>query len=247
MLTEAVIAVIGAVAGQLIRFVIDVYRTKRGNVNQWYEDSISSISYGRGVCDLGRDRSNINYGNIANEAKKVSHRLRGQIDSYPSGVDERSVMHVKILEKAFRKLSAATDASDDQSTMDAIEELFEIGQRDLARSEVDMGEAVNESTEYSPTMNYIFDQVDADPQGFGTQVGEKFSSAESFRELLEMVQTEHGVSQRSANRKLDDQFFTEDWDKSLSVGIRILLQMTSNRSIEAINHLGEMNNKSTAN
>lgn len=245
MLTEAGIAVLGAGAGQLIRYVIHQYKTKKRNVNEWYEDVILSISYGRGVCDLGRERTNLNYGNIAEEAEKVAHRLRKHSNP-PSEVDETSVLLVQNLETMFRKLSAATEASDDQSTMDAINELFEMGQRDLARNkELDMGEAVNESTEYSSTVANIFSQVDADPEGFGTQLGEHFGNAESFHELLEKVRSQHGVSERSIDRMLDGQFLTEEWDESLSVGIRILLQITSNQCVEAINHVGEINGNST--
>lgn len=244
MVAEAGIAVLGAGAGQVIGYVIRRHRTKKRNVNQWYEDVISSVSYGRGVCDLGRERSNLNYGNIAEESEKVSHRLREHISRYPSEADERSVILAQNLETMFRKLSAATEASNDQSTMDAIEELFEMGQRDLASNrDVDMGEAVNESTEYSSTMATIFDQADADPQGFGTQLGEQFGNVDSFHELLETMDSKYGASERSVDRMLDAQFFTEEWDESLSVGIRILLQVTSNGCIEAINHLGEVNSR----
>lgn len=247
MLAEAGIAILGAGAGQVIAYGIRRYQAKTRNVDQWYEDVISSASFGRGVCDLGRQRSNLNYGDLAKESKKASHRLREHVNPYPSGVDEKSVALVTELETVFQKLAAATEASDDQSTMDAIEELFEMGQRDFTNNEdLHMGEAVSDSTEYSSTMASIFDQTDTDPRGFGAQLGDEFGNADSFYELLEVMHSEHGVSERSVERMLDAQFFTEEWDESLSIGIRILLQITSNLCVDAINHLGEVNNRNTA-
>jgi len=248
MLVEAGIAVLGAAAGQLIRYVICWKRKKNVAVKQWYGDVISSLSYGHGVCDMGRDRSNLNYGSIAEESKKVSLRLKEHINSIPSGVDEESEKLVREVETCFHKLSVTTETSDDQSTRDAIRELFEIGQRDLARNkDIDMGSAVVDLSEYSPLMANILDQADADAQRFGMQLDEQFGNAESFEELFEMVQSEHGVSKRSVDRILDAQFLTDKWDKNLSKGIRVLLQITLNKCIEAINHVGEVSHKSTAN
>lgn len=248
MLVEAGSAVLGAGAGQVIAYGIRRYRTKTRNVNQWYDDVISSINHGRGVCDLGRERSNLNYGSLADESEKVSHRLRDHVSPPPAGVDEKSVKLVQDLETLFRKLAAATNASDDQSTMDAIEELFEMGQRDLANNEdLDMGKAVNQSTEYSPTMSSFFDQADEEPEQFGKQLGNQFAGADSFHDLVESMSSEYGDSGRAVERMFDAQFLTGEWDESLSVGIRILLQITSSKCIEAINHVGEANNERTVN
>ncbi|WP_157884785.1 hypothetical protein [Halorubrum aethiopicum] len=248
MFVEAGIAVLGAGAGQVIAYGIRRYQAKTRNVDQWYEDVISSINYGRGVCDLGRERSNLNYGNLADEAETVSHKLRDHVSSAPSGVDEKSVILVQDLETLFRKLTAATDASDDQSTMDAIEELFEMGQRDLANNEnLDMGKAVNKSTEYSPAMASLFNQADEDPQQFGKQLGEQFGNADSFYDLVETMSSAYGDGERAVERMFDSQFLTGEWDESLSVGIRILLQITSSKCVEAINHIGEANNERVVN
>jgi hypothetical protein len=243
MFVEAGIAILDAGAGQVIAYGIRRYQKKRRDVSQWYDDVISTINHGRGVCDLGRERSNLNYGDLADESEKVSHKLREHISPPPSGVDEKSVERVQELETLFRKLSVATDASDEQSTMDAIEELFEMGQRDLANNEeLDMGEAVNKSTEYSPTMAYLFNQAEEEPQQFGKQIGEQFGNADSFYDLAETMFSEYGDDERAVERMFDTQFLTGEWDESLSIGIRILLQVTSGKCIDGINHLGEVNN-----
>lgn len=248
MLAEAGIAILGAGAGQVIAYGIRRYQAKTRNVNQWYEDVISSANYGRGVCDLGRERSNLNYGDLADEAGKVSHKLRNHVSPPPNGVDEKSVILVQDLETLFRKLAAATDASDDQSTMDAIEELFEMGQRDFTNNDdLDMGKALNQSTEYSPTMASFFNQAEAEPQQFGKQLGEQFGDADSFYDLVEMMYSEHGDGERKVERMFDKQFLTNEWDESLSVGIRILLQVTSSKCIEAINHVGGVSDNRAVN
>lgn len=248
MFTEIIAAVVGAGVSQGFGYGVWQYKKKTEDVNQWYEDVISSISYGLCICQSARERSNLKYGDIAEESQKVSQRLKDHLNPHPKQIDEESIRHVKNLEKLFRKVSAASEATDEQSVLDSIEELFEMGQREYkSNTDVNMAEALNASTDHSTTMAGLFDKTGRDPQGFGVELGKQFENANSFQELLQAMNSEHGTNQRSVERMLEAQFITDEWDKSLSVGIRILLQMTSNLCKEAINTLSEANNMNTAN
>lgn len=59
--------------------------------------------------------------------------------------------------------------------------------------------------------------------------------------------SEHGDGERKVERMFDKQFLTNEWDESLSVGIRILLQVTSGKCVEAINHVGGVSDNRAVN
>ena len=243
MLTEVVSAIVGGGFTLAGNYLFQRRRVRKRNENQWYEDALASVSRGRAVCDLGRERSDINYGSIAEESEKVALRLGEHIAPPPSGVDEKSVNLVANLEMLFRKLAAVTEASDEQSTEGALEEVFRMGQRDLSRNEsFDVGKVVNISTDYSPGIANVIDEIDTDPVTFGRILASQFDNAHSFSELFQMMESTKILNNRSVSRKLNEDFFNEDWDENLSMAIRFMLQLTSNLCVETINHLGEANN-----
>lgn len=169
------------------------------------------------------------------------------MNPHPNQIDEKSIHRVKNLEKLFRKLSAASEATDEQSAVNSLEELFDMGQREIeSNPNMDMGEAIDESTDRSPSMASIFKEMDETPQRFGSEFGDRFADADSFQELLKHMDSEYGHSQKTVERMLESNFVDEEWDESLSVGMRILLQLSSDLCVEAINDLSEANNLETA-
>ena len=248
MITETIAAVVGAGASQVFSYGLRRYKKKTVDVNQWYEDVISTISYGLCICQSARERSNLKYGDIAEESKKVTQRLKGHLNPYPKQISEESALLVKELEELFRKLSAASEATDEQSALDSIEELFEMAQRDYQKNtELNMGKAVDASTDHSPIMERLFDETDKNPQKFGSKLGEQFTNVDSFQQLVQTINSEQGISQKPIEKMLEAQYVTDEWDESLSIGIRILLQLTSNLCRKAINNLSELNNMNTTN
>jgi len=248
MITEITAAIVGAGVSQSFGYGLWRYKKKTEDVDEWYEDVISSISYGLCICQSRRERSDLNYGDIAIESQKVSQRLKNHLNPYPQQIDEETISLVKNLEILFRKLSAASEATDEQSPLDSIEELFEMGQRDYKNNtDLDMGEAVDTSTNLSATMAGLFDQTGKNPRGFGSEFGEQFANANTVQELLQTMNSTYGASQKSVEKMLEAQYITDEWDDSLSVGIRILLQITSNLCRQAINSISETNNLPTAN
>jgi len=243
MITETIAAVVGAGASQTFSYGFRQYKKKTVDVNQWYEDVISTLSYGLCICQSARERSNLKYGDIAEESKKVTQRLKGHLNPHPKQVSEESVFVVKKLEELFRKLSAASEATDEQSALDSIEELFEMAQRESDKnSDLNMGKVFDTSADYSPIMKGLFDKTEKNPQKFGSKIEDQINSVDSFNELIQTINTEDGFIQKPIENMVEAQYVTEEWDESLSVGIRVLLQVTSNLCEEAINNLSESNN-----
>lgn len=248
MYAEITAAIVGAVVSQGFGYGLWKYRKKTEDVNQWYEDAISSVSYGLGICQSQQERSNLKYGDIAEESQKVTQRLKDHLNPHPSDIDEESILLVKRQEILFRKLSAASEASDEESALDSLEELFEMGQRDYENNpNVDVGEEITEATDRSPAMASIFKELSGTPRTYGSELENQLGKADSFQELLKSMNSEFGPSQKSVERLLESGFIDDDWDEGLSVGMRILLQITTNMCEEAINDLSETNNLNVAN
>ena len=248
MLTEISAAVAGGATVQFINYGYQKRKQRSQSLNDWYEDSLSLISRGLGICLSARQRSNLNYGNISVETGKISQELLGMVNPYPDGVDEEAVIRVKNLGVIFRKISAVTEASEDQTTMDALNEIFQMGKREYSSVEgLDMGEVVNESTEYSPMMESLFGELDSDPRFFGSQFEEKIEKSNTIDELLISIRPAFKNDQKTVEKALQAQILTDDWDNSLSVGVRVHLQIASNLCEDAINYISEINNMNTAN
>jgi hypothetical protein len=104
----------------------------------------------------------------------------------------------------FRKMSAVTESTEEQSTMEALDEIFEMGQREYSGAEdLDMREAVDESTEYSPIMQNLFNEMETGPRLFGSQFAEKFSEAESLENLVEEMAPAFGSTQKSFEKAIE--------------------------------------------
>jgi len=246
MWTEILAAMSGAGAGQVISYGIRKRRQKFQDIDAWYEEALSLISHGHGICLSARKRSNLNYGNISTQSRDISQRLKSHVNPYPEEVDEVVVLQIQNLARIFRKMSAVTEATDDQSTMESIDEIFEMCQREHTRTELDIGEAVDTSTDYSPIMKSAFDQNDIDPRVFGSQLQEELKDAESLQQLIETMGPQFGSSQKQFEKAIESQIVTDEWDESLSLGIRVHLQIATNLCEEAINRISEVSNMESA-
>lgn len=247
MWTEILAAVSGAGAGQVISYGIRKRSQKTQDIDTWYKDGLSLVSHGHGICLSARKRSNLNYGNISTQSRNISQRLKAHVNPYPEEVDDIAVLQIQNLARIFRKVSAVTEATEDQSTMESIDELFEMAQREHDRTEdIDVGEVVATSTDYSPIMESVFNQTDASPEAFGSQLQEGFKDAESIQHLIENMGSQFGSSQKKFEKAIEAQIVTEDWNESLSLGIRVHLQIATNLCEEAINHISEVSNMESA-
>jgi len=248
MWTEILAAIAGAGAGQIISYGVRRRKQRTQAVDEWYEEALSLISRGHGICLSARKRSNLSYGDISEESQTISQRLKEHVNPYPDGVDQVAVQQVHNLATVFRKLAAVTEATDEQSTVESLNEIFEMGQREHASSDnLDMADAVNESTDYSPIMDNLFQEMETDPRVFGSQFGEKFDDAESLNTLVEEMSPQFSGNQKAIETAIESQIISDEWDESLSLGIRVHLQIASNLSEEAINHISDVNNMETAN
>lgn len=247
MWTEILAAISGAGVGQVLSYGIRKRSQKTQNIDAWYEESLSLISHGHGICLSARNRSNLNYGDISAQSRDISQRLKAHVNPYPEEVDDITVLQIRNLARIFRKMSAVTEATEDQSTMESMNEIFEMGQREHVETEdIDIGEVVDTSTDYSPIMESAFDQTDIDPQDFGSQLQEEFKDAESLQQLIEKMGAKFGSSQKQFEKAIESQIVTDDWDESLSLGIRVHLQIATNLCEEAINHISEVSNMESA-
>jgi endonuclease III len=68
-------AVVGAIAAETIRYGINWRNKKNKDIEQWYEETLNSISHGHNICKSERKRSNLDYGDISQESKKVAQNL----------------------------------------------------------------------------------------------------------------------------------------------------------------------------
>ena len=249
ILSATVGAIVGAVATQSLNHILRKRRKKVQDIDQWYEQAVSLISHGRGICLSRRRRSNLQYGDISEESRKIANRLNEHINPHPDEVNKETIRKIWGLWQVFSKLAEVTEATEDQSTNDAIEEIFEMGQREYESKEDDfeMAEAVNQSTEYSSTMGQIVDQSEIDPRIFGSQLGDELGHAESFEQLLTSMGENFKDNQKAFEKAIERDILSDDWDDSLSVGVRIHLQITTNLCEEAINEITEINSLQTAN
>lgn len=247
MWTEILAAVAGAGTGQIISYGVRRRKKRKQAVDEWYEEALSLISRGHGICLSARKRSNLNYGDISEESQTISQRLKEHVTPYPDGVDQDAVEQVYNLATTFRKLAAVTEATDEQSTVESLNEIFEMGQREHASTDnLDMADAVDESTDYSPIMDNIFQEMNTDPRVFGSQFSEKFDDTDSLDTLVEEMSPQFPGNQQAIETAIESQIITDEWDESLSLGIRIYLQIASNLCEEAINYISDVNNMETA-
>jgi len=247
MWTEILVAIAGAVVGQVVNYIVQKWRQKNRDMNNWYKETLSLVSHGHGICLSARTRSNLNYGDISTESREISQRLKKKTDPHPKKADEVTVDQLQSLSEMFRKMSAVAEATEDQSTMESINEIFEMGQIERSGNEdLDMGELVNTSTDYSPTMDKMFKKSDIDPRQFGSQFGENFSDAESITMLIDEMGPVFGNQQEEVEKIIESEMVSEEWDESLSVGMRIHLQIVSSLCEETINHISEVSNMETA-
>ena len=248
MWTEILAALAGAGGGQVIGYGLRKRKRRTQSVDEWYEEAITLISRGHGICLSARKRSNLNYGDISEESYKISQKLNEHVNPYPDRVDQTAVEQVQSLSMVFRKMSAVTESTEEQSTMEALDEIFEMGQREYSGAEdLDMGEAVDESTEYSPIMQNLFNEMETGPRLFGSQFAEKFSEAESLENLVEEMAPAFGSTQKSFEKAIESEIVSDEWDESLSYGVRVHLQIASNLCEDAITHISEVNNMESAN
>ncbi|MDS0261866.1 hypothetical protein NDI56_20895 [Haloarcula sp. S1CR25-12] len=239
-------AIAGAVFGQLIRYGFHRYQNKQQAVTEWNEDAITQISRGHGVCESARDRSDLNYGSISNEAAKTAQKLKALVNPYPDGVDDEAAEQVRALYVVFRKLAALTEASEEKATDEALDEIFEMGQQEYSQADnLDMGDAVNESTEYSPLMDKLFKKSDTDARIFGSQFGEQIEEVQTLEEMIQQMAPQVTDDQELIAKAVESQFISDEWEDGLSLGVRIYLQIAANLSTEAINYISEMNNMET--
>lgn len=241
----ALLTLLGAVGGQLLRYMIEQRREKRRDVNDWYNEVLSIISRGLVICQRAQKRSSLNYGNISADSRKVSQDLRAHLNPYPEEIDEVTIGYVRTLEQYFQKISIATEATEDQSGSEAAEELFEIGQREYKKHEdLDLGNVLDASTEYSSIMESMINKTDKTAQDFGSQVQGPLKDAESIQQLLEEVNLQS--AEGNLVEKRVDQQLPDEWDEGLSIATKIALQITTDACINGINHISKVNDMETA-
>ncbi|WP_160140721.1 hypothetical protein [Haloarcula mannanilytica] len=239
-------AIAGAVFGQLIRYAFERYQNRRQAISEWHEDAITQISRGHGICESARDRSDLNYGSISNESAKTAQKLKELVNPYPKGLDDETAEQVRALYVVFRKLSALTEASEEKSTDDALNEIFEMGQQEYSQSDgLDMGDAINESTEHSPLMDRLLRKSNTDAQIFGSQFGKQIEEVQTLEEMIQQMAPQVADDQEMISQALESQLISDEWEDSLSLGVRIYLQIAASLSTEAINHISEINNMET--
>ncbi|MFB6186829.1 MAG: hypothetical protein ABEI86_08190 [Halobacteriaceae archaeon] len=223
------------------------WREKNENLDNWYQQGISLASHGNGICDSAKQRSDLNYGKISKEAEKLSTRLDKHVNPHPNDADEKSVHQLSELSKIFSKLSAVTEVSSEKSTDESLGEIFEMSQRESRQSpDVDMSKAVEESTEYSPIMETLIGNIESGSRKFGQDFRSELEESNSLEELIETMSDELKVSENTLERKFEREFVGEDWDDSLSIAVRIHLQIASNLCQDTINYLSEVSGESAA-
>ena len=246
MWTEVGALVIGGIVTELGRVGIQSWRGKRQELDQWYDQSISLASHGMGICDSARKRSELNYGQISDEAKKISERLNKQVNPYPSSADKKAVSQIKELSEVFSKLAAIAEASSENPADESVDEILAMSQRESKdQQDMDMGETMEASKEYSPIMNNILSRLDSDVEEFGPKMREELENADSIVGLIETMGDQLGASSTFIERGIEKEL-EDDWDENLSIGIRMYLQISSNLCTDVINYLSETSGKSAA-
>lgn len=246
MWTHIISAVIGGGLAEILRYGLDWYRDRHQQREQWYEDAANKISRGYIICEGAKDRSDLNYRDIASESDEMAKELNQLVNPYPAGIENESVKKVKGLSTIFRKLSAVAETSNEKATEEALDEIFNMGKQEYAKNEdLNMGEAVEESTNYSKLLNEYFSKADTEPKTFGAQFEDQIGELETLEELVQEMGPQV-VNEGMASKAIESEVLTEDWEKSLSLGVRIFLQITSNMSTEALNHISDIKDLNTA-
>jgi hypothetical protein len=248
MLVEIAIGAGAAVSGWILRSVIETplnwYWGRKQDLNEWYEQSISLVSHSKGICDSFRKREDMDYGEIANESRKISLRLKEHLNPHPDNADEQIVAELHGLSVLFSDLAEATDASNEDSPKESINELLAMSQRREKETNADYTEAIQQSKELSPILNQIISSEDLDAKKVGEFADSELGDADDIVELINSFVDMAGSMNISEDRIMDE-ITDDDWDDNLSVGNRMLLQIARNRSKQLINMLGERTNKST--
>jgi len=248
MFYEITIAAGGAVVGWLIKSLFKTpfnwYFGKKQSLDEWYEDGISLVSHSKALCDSFRTREDLNYGDISDEARKMNNRIMEHINPYPDNADEEIVADLYELSEIFSRMAAATGASSDDTSKDSINELLEMSQREAEELDLDYTTALQQSTEYSPIMNQLFDETNLNPEQLGDFADSEIKNAENITELINtFLHTTQGMN--ISQERIIGEITDEDWDQNLSIGNRLLLQIARNKSKETINKLVEVTGKST--
>lgn len=248
MIVEVAIGAVAGVLGWILRSVIETplnwYWGKKQDLDEWYEQSISLVSHSKGICDSFRKREDMNYGGISDEARKMSLRLKEHINPYPDNADEQIVAGLHELSVLFSDMAEATDASNEDSAKESINELLAMSQRKQKESDVDYTKAIQESQELSPMLNQIIGSEDLSAEKVGAFANSELDSADNMNELINSFVNMAGDMDISEDR-IADEITDDDWDSNLSVGNRILLQIVRNRSKQLINKLSERADKPT--
>jgi hypothetical protein len=249
MYTEIAIGTVAAVAGWILRSVIEKplkwYWGKKQDLDEWYEQSISLVSHSKGICDSFRKRENMNYGEIANEARKISIRLKKHLNPHPDNADPEIVNELGKLAELYSDLAEATDASDEDIAKESINELLAMSQREQKEKNADYTKAIQQSKQLSPMMNQILEMPDINVEQIGDFADSELENAENITELINTFVEMTGSMNISEDRIMKE-ITEDDWDENLSAGNRILIQIARNRSKKLINVLSEKTNKSTA-
>jgi hypothetical protein len=186
----------------------------------------------------------MDYGEIANESRKISLRLKEHLNPHPDNADEQIVAELQGLAVLFSDLAEATDASNEDSSKESINELLAMSQRREKETDTDYTEAIQQSKEFSPIMNQLISITDIDEDKLGEFANSELSDARNIDGLIEtfinMADTMNISEDQIINEITDD-----DWDDKLSVANRMLLQIGRNRSKHLINILSEKTNTST--
>lgn len=248
MLIEVAIGAGAAVLGWILRSVIETplnwYWGKKQDLDEWYEQSISLVSHSKGICDSFRKREDMDYGEIANEARKISLRLKEHLNPHPDNADEQIVAELHGLSILFSDLAEATDASNEESAKESINELLEMSQRRQKEANSDYTKALQQSKELSPILNQIITGQNLNAEKVGEFANSEIDDADDIVELINSFVDMAGDMNLSEDRIVEE-ITDDDWDDNLSIGNRILLQIARNRSKQLINTLGEKADKST--
>lgn len=248
MLVEVAIGAVAAVLGWILRSVIETpfkwYWGKRQDIDEWYEQSISLVSHSKGICDSFRKREDMDYGEISNEARKISLRLKEHLNPHPDNADEQIVAELHGLSVLFSDLAEATDASDEDSAKESINELLEMSQRREKETDANYTEAIQQSKELSPILNQIISAEELNAKKLGEFADSELGNADDIVELINSFVDMAG-SMNISEDQIMNEIADDDWDNNLSVGNRMLLQIARNHSKQLINMLGERTNKST--
>ncbi|WP_152418587.1 hypothetical protein [Halorubrum distributum] len=240
MLDQIAAALAGAIGAEVIRYGIQRRSKRQQTIDEWYEESLSLVSHGYGLCMSAQTRSNLNYGNISTEAYEISQRLNEKANPYPKDVDSKTAELVYNLATVFRKLSAVTEATEEQPAEESVNELFEMGQREQSNmDDVDMGDVIDKSLDNSGTLNQIFENTNIDTQNFGEQFGEEYTQADSIENLIESMEELPSNNRRTVERQIESNMLSKDWDESLSIGVRIHLEIASNLCEDVINNISQ--------